>query len=385
MGRGTIMTEFRIPRSRAHLTHRTMRDELFRALESVLFEPHQFNNVGLKPLEHQFAQYVHRAYAYGVNSGTAGLFLALQACRIGPGDEVITVGNSDISTTAVISHSGATPVLCDVLETDHTIDPNQVEALITSHTKAILPVDLYGYPANIKALRPIADQHGLKIIEDATLATGAWDYGRPAGAFADLAVFSFGAHKPLGSVGNGGMVVTDDSTLAEQLFIVRSYGRAPGNLPGEAMFMDHVLEGYNLPLDPLEAAVVAVKLPFLDQWTQRRGEIAALYARGLADLVIGLPVFRPDSQPTFYSYVVRIPNRDDTYTAMRKRGIEVGLHYVPPVYRQTAYQAGQLKNATNLPITDRLAAELLGLPIAPELRDQEVEFVIETLNEILAR
>jgi dTDP-4-amino-4,6-dideoxygalactose transaminase len=140
-----------------------------------------------------------------------------------------------------------------------------------------------------------------------------------------------------------------------------------------------------LPLDPLEAAVVAVKLPFLDQWTQRRSEIAALYAQGLADLVIGLPVFRPDSQPTFYSYVVRIPNRDDSYTAMRKRGIEVGLHYVPPVYGQTAYQAGQLKNANNLPITDRLAAELLGLPIAPELRDEEVEFVIESLKEILAR
>lgn len=380
-----MMTEFQIPRSRAYLTHRTMQEELFQALEPILFEPHQFNNLGLKPLEEQFAQYIQRSYAYGVNSGTAGLFLALQAYQVGPGDEVITVGNSDISTTAVISHSGATPVLCDILETDHTIDPNQVESLITARTKAILPVDLYGHPADVKSLRAIADRHGLKIVEDATLSTGAWDYGRPAGAFADVAVYSFGAHKPLGSVGNGGIVVTDDPALAERLFIVRSYGRTPGNLPGEAMFMDHALEGYNLPLDLLQAAVVLVKLPFLDEWTQRRGEIAALYAQGLADSVIGLPVFRPDSRPTFYSYVVRIPNRDFIYTTLRERGIEAGLHYVPPVYRQTVYQGGQLKNTVNLPVTDRLAAELLGLPIAPELSDEEVNFVIETLKELLTR
>jgi dTDP-4-amino-4,6-dideoxygalactose transaminase len=181
------------------------------------------------------------------------------------------------------------------------------------------------------------------------------------------------------------MVVTDDPALAERLFLFRSYGRAPGNLPGAAMFMDHSVEGYNLPLDPLEAAVVSVKLPFLEKWTQRRREIATRYAQGLAEAVIGPPVFRPDSQPTFYSYVIRIPNRDFIYTALRERGIEAGLHYVPPVYRQTAYRGGQLKNAANLPITDRLATELLGLPIPPELRDEEVQFVVETLKELLAK
>lgn len=362
-----------------------MREQLFEALTPILFEPHQLDNVGLQALENKFAQFVQCSHAYGVNSGTAGLFLALQACQVGLGDEVITVGNSDISTTAVISHSGATPILCDVMESDHTINPNQVEALITTRTKAILPVDLYGHPADVKALRSIADRHGLKIIEDATLASGAWDYGRPIGAFADLAVFSFGAHKPLGSVGNGGIVVTNNPALAEKLFMVRSYGRTRGNLLGKAMFMDHTLEGYNLPLDPLQAAVVLVKLPFLNAWTQRRREIAALYAQGLAGSVIGLPNFRPASQPTYYSYVIRIPYRDNIYTALRERGIEAGMHYVPPIYQQTVYEDKQLKNAANLPVTNRLAMELLGLPIAPELTNEEINFVIEILNELLTK
>ena len=225
---------FRVPRSRANDTHQSMRDEIIAAIEPILFGDYRLSYDIRAKLEKAFATEVNARYAVAVHSGTIGLFLALRACNIGPGDEVITVANSDISTTGAISQCGATPVLCDVLEDDYTIDPALVEALITRKTRAILPVDLHGHPANIKALRPIADQHRLKIIEDAALATGAHDHGAPVGAFADATMFSFAPFKPLGSAGNGAMVVTDDETVHTQLRLLASYGHAPTLNPSPA-------------------------------------------------------------------------------------------------------------------------------------------------------
>jgi dTDP-4-amino-4,6-dideoxygalactose transaminase len=376
------MSEFRIPRSRAAQTHRALREQIFAALEPVLFQPHQLDNVALRPLESRFAEFVQRRFAYGVNSGTAALFLALKACGVGPDQEVITVGNSDIATTAAISHCGALPVLCDVRAEDYTLDPELVEARITPRTVALLPVDLYGYPADVKRLREIADRHGLKIVEDATLATGACDYGRPIGAFADVAVYSVNASKPLAATGNGGLVVTDDPELAAQVRMLRSYGRGLHSPPGSAMFGEHVAEGYNLPLDPLQAAIVMVKLPLLPQMTERRQQIARLYHEGLAGAGVETPLFRAESEPTFYLYVIRVADRDRIYTEMRRRGIEVGLHYSPPVHRQVVYRNHPLARSS-LPVTERLANELLGLPIAAELEDGEVAEVIETVKELI--
>jgi dTDP-4-amino-4,6-dideoxygalactose transaminase len=381
------VTTMQVPRSRAHLFHAAIREALLTALEPILFEPHQLDNAALRPLEEQFARWVGgpafgHPFAYAVNSGTAGLFLALRACRIGPGQEVITVGNSDISTTAAISHCGAIPVLCDVSATDHTMDVDQVEALITPRTAALLPVDMYGHPADVKRLRTIADRHGLKIIEDATLATGACDYGQPVGAFSDVAVFSFGAHKPLGSTGNGGIAVTKDPEIAQRLRLLRSYGRALDSLPGQSMFGNHAEEGYNLPMDLLQAAIVSVKLPYIPEWTARRRAIAQQYAAGLCDPRIQHPVFRSGSEPTFYSYVVRVPNRDALYHTLRGQGIEVALHYVPPVHCQLVYRDHPLAQSS-LPVTDRLAGELLGLPIDPALEDAEVGYIIHALMHAL--
>ena len=373
---------FRVPRSRAHLVHQVLQDLLLRRIASVLCQPHRLDNVSLRPLEARFAQMMQRAYAYGVNSGTAGLFLALRACGIGPGDEVITVGNSDISTTGAISHCGATPVLCDILETDYTMDNAKVEMLITERTAALLPVDLYGHTADVKSLREIADRYSLSIVEDAALATGACDYGEPVGQFAHVTVFSFGAYKPLGSVGNGGMVVTDDEAIAERLQLLRGYGRPPTNGLNESMYMDHLLEGYNLPLDPLEAVVVSTKLTFLVEWTERRREVATLYAEGLGDLEVGLPSFRSRSEPTFYTYVIQVQDRDAVYRMLRDRDIEVALYYLPPVHRQRAYVGHEL-GRSRLPVTDKVAERLLCLPVTPELRDSEVLYVVDALREVL--
>jgi dTDP-4-amino-4,6-dideoxygalactose transaminase len=317
-----------------------------------------------------------------VHSGTVGLFLALRACGVGPADEVITVGNSDISTTAAISNCGARPVLCDVLETDYTIDPARVEPLITERTVAILPVDLYGHPADVKSLRQIADQHGLKIIEDAALATGACDYGYPVGAFADVTVFSFATFKPLGCVGNGGMLTTNDEQLARRIRLLCGYGHTPdrqADTPGHQM---HVAEGYNMPLDPLQAALLTVKLPHLKEWTEKRRAIAMAYAEGLQDSGAILPGFRPESLPTFRSYTIRVKDQQAVYQAMRRAGVEVVLHYVPPIYRQPVY-SDKLIGADRLPVTDQLGREIISLPVTVELDEDDIRFVVNTLRDIL--
>lgn len=373
---------FRVPRSRVADTHRAMRAQILPTLEPVLFGPLFQARQVCCALEHDFAVVVQQSFACAVHSGTVGLFLALRACSVGPGNEVITVGNSDISTTAAISHCGATPVLCDVLETDYTIDPARVESLITKRTAAILPVDLYGHPADVKTLREIAERHGLKIVEDAALATGARDYGQSVGAFADVTVFSFAPFKPLGCVGNGAMLTTSNKQIARRIRLLCSYGHAintQADMPGHQM---HVAEGYNVPLDPLQAALLTVKLPHLRDWTRKRRDLVAAYAEGLRDSRVVLPVFRSESSPTFRSYTVRVKDQQMIYQALRRAGVEVVLHYVPPIYRQPVY-GGSLPGSDCLPVTDQLAQEIICLPVTVELDEDDIRFVVSLLRDLL--
>jgi len=373
---------FRVPRSRVYQTHRAMRAEILEALNPILFDPAPRSEQVRGVLERRFAESVQQHFACAVHSGTVGLFLALQACGVGPGDEVVTVGNSDISTTAAISHCGATPVLCDILESDYTINPDLVEPLITERTAAILPVDLYGHPADVKSLREIANAHGLVIVEDAALATGAWDYGQPVGAFADVTVFSFAPFKPLGCVGDGGIVTTDDEDIARQLRLLCGYGHIPevqSEIPGHQM---HVAEGYNVSLDPLEAALVMVKLPHLPEWTEKRRAIARAYEEGLRGLDVGLPTFRPESAPTFRSYTIQVKDQQAIYQGLRYAGVEAVLHYVPPVYRHPVYTEG-LPGSENLPVTERRTRELVCLPVTVELREEEVRYVVRALHDLM--
>ena len=396
--------QFRIPRSRANETHQGMRAEIIAALEPILFGDYRQSYAIRAKLEKAFAIEAGARHAVAVHSGTIGLFLALRACDIGPGDEVITVANSDISTTGAISQCGATPVLCDVLESDYTIDPPLIEALITPRARAILPVDLHGHPADAKAIRPIADRHGLKIIEDAALATGAQDHGQPVGAFADVTMFSFAPFKPLGSAGNGAMVVTDDDAIHDKLRLLASYGYNPAPIPrplppergkaGEspslfmggfrvgAGYQDYIAEGYNVPLDGLQAALVLLKLPCLGEWTAKRRAIAAALEKGLAGTAARTPRFRPESAPTFRSYAIRVDCQDKLHSALRDAGIEAVIHYAPPIHRYTVYSGG-LPGADNLPVTDMLARQYVNLPVTPELTTNEVNYMIETTNELL--
>jgi dTDP-4-amino-4,6-dideoxygalactose transaminase len=374
-------THFRVPRSRAMQTHQAMREEILQALEPLLFGSIQDGYEMRHELECSFAKTMQHSYAVAVHSGTIGLFLALRACHVGAGDAVITVGNSDISTTAAICHCGAIPVLCDVLETDYTINPQLVERLVTPRTRAIMPVDLYGHPANVAQLRPLADHFGIKIVEDAALATGAYDHGRPVGAYADVTVFSFAPFKPLGCVCNGAMIVTNDPDLAAQLRLLTHYGHAAteaGILPGNQHYVE---QGFNVPLDSLQAALLAVKLPHLAEFTARRQAIAQAYHAGLQNTPVRLPTFRPESGPTFRAYTIRVNQQQEIYQRLRAAGIEVVLHYTPPIYRHPVYR-GRLPHSDELPVTDRLASELLCLPVTPELTEEDIEYVVSLLQNL---
>ena len=375
---------FRIQRSRAFLAHQQLREEILAALEPMLFSANDSSYRARKDFEEAFAAEVEQTWATGVHTGTTGLFLALRACGVGPGDEVITVANSDISTTAAISNCGATPVLCDVRASDYNINPDLVEALITERTRALLPVDMHGHPADVKRLREIADRHGLMIIEDACLATGARDHGRSVGVWADAAVFSFAPYKPFGGAGSGAGVATSNPQVHEKLRLLNGYGygRSAGQaeeIPGRQYFID---EGYNLALDGLQAALLAVKLPYLSEWTRQRREIVEWYREGLAGTSAVLPTFRPESEPTFRSFTICVEQQQACFHGLRAAGVEAALHYTPPVHYHEVYRNG-LPNADCLPVTEQLAERLLTLPVTPGLTRADVDHVTRELRALL--
>ncbi len=397
---------FRVPRSRANKTHQMLRDEIMAALEPILFDDYRNSYAIRAELEAAFAAEMRKRHAVAAHSGTIALLLALRACGIGPGDQVITVGNSDISTTGAISQCGAIPVLCDVARSDYTIDVDLVEDLITGKTRAILPVDLHGHPANVRALRPLADRHDLKIVEDAALASGACDHGAPVGAFADVAMFSFAPFKPLGSAGNGAMLVTSDDSLADQLRLLVSYGHAPTLSPSPKMregldtpslfmgegaggwgslppgYQNYIAEGYNVPLDGLQAALLLVKLPYLGEWTRQRRDIVSRLEAGLADTSAILPRFRAESRPTFRSYAIAVDRQGELHQGLRAAGIEAVIHYAPPIYEYDVY-AGMFPERGSLTTTERLARQIVNLPVTPELTSDDVDYMIEVTRKLL--
>jgi len=377
------MKEYKIPRSLVHLTHKTMRDEIMEKFESVLLSEYSLGaHLAGEQLEKEFLKYIGHEYVTGVHSATMGMLIGLRACGVKKGDEVITVGNSDISTTAAIHSIGAVSVLCDIKFEDYTIDPSTVEALITDRTSAILPVDMYGHPADVKKLRLIADKYNLSIVQDAALALGGSDYDLPVGSYADIVVFSFAPLKPMGCLGNGGMVATSSPDLHQAVKLLTGYGHAGGFEGMKIGHQDHIDEGYNVPIDPFQAALVSVKLHKLDEWTKRRREIVDLYSKHLQGHDLHLPTFRADSEPTYRCYTVCVGDQSRILKALREEGVEAVLHYVPPVYKQSVYKDTSLSEA-NLPMTDKVTDSLLCLPVSPELSDEQVMDVIAIFNKIM--
>lgn len=320
----------------------------------------------LEEFEHDFARYCGTQDGIGISSGTAALQLALAAMGVGPGDEVITQANTYVATAFAISYLGATPVFVDADPVHSNMDVGRIEARITPRTKAILPVHLYGHPVDMDPLLDIARRHGLQVLEDASHAHGAMYKGRRIGSLGDAAAFSFYPSKVLGAYGDAGAIVTNDARLAKKVRLLRYMGQ---EVKGT-----HLVIGYQERLDPMQAAVLQVKLRHLDGWIEKRRAIARRYGELLDDLPVRLPPEAPDCRHVYYVYTLHAPRRDELAAFLQARGIATQQIYHTPVPLQPCY-AHLGYTAADIPVAARLAGELINLPMFPELRDDEGERV----------
>jgi dTDP-3-amino-3,4,6-trideoxy-alpha-D-glucose transaminase len=328
-----------------------------------------------RAFEEEFAAFCGVGHAVGVASGTDALQLALVALGVGAGDEVITVANAGVPGTVAILQAGARPVFVEVDEHSFNLDPATLEAAITAHTKAIMPVHLYGRMAEMAPILAIAERYNLPVVEDCAQAHGATYHGQVAGSIGACGCFSFYPTKNLGALGDGGMVVTDDATLAERLRRLRQYG-------WERKYYSSEPDGANSRLDELQAALLRVKLQHLPEWNARRRQIAEIYDDLLVGADLTLPTAAADGEHVYHLYVVRSHERDHLQAALRERGIGTDIHYPLPAHRQPIYAA--FEPAGGLPTTERLAEEVLSLPIYPELTDAEVRTVATAIRETLS-
>ena len=324
--------------------------------------------------EREFAAYCGTAHAVGVDSGFSALELILRAFDIGPGDEVITTANTFYSTVRAIEATGATPVLIDADPALRVMDPRLIEAALTTRTRALLPVHLYGHPVDMDAVNEIAHAHGLFVFEDACQAHGAWHRGRRAGSLGDAAAFSFYPSKNLGAAGDAGIVVTDRPDIAERVRRSRSLGSA---VKGE-----HHAGGFNRRLDTLQAAVLRVKLPHLDVANEKRRVLASQYRAVLGDLGLGLPRTADWGDHVYHLFVIETPDRDRLAHELADRGIATGVHYPVPIHLQPAF-ASLGHGLGDFPVAEHLSRRILSLPMHPHMTHDDVEFVGDAVRASL--
>jgi dTDP-4-amino-4,6-dideoxygalactose transaminase len=321
--------------------------------------------------EREFAEYVGATHCVGVGNGLEALRLVLRAWDIGPGAEVIVPSNTYIATALAASEVGATPVFVEPDPSTHNLDPERLEAAITPRTRAIIPVHLYGLPADMEPINAIAAKRGIKVLEDAAQAHGARCKGRKAGGLADAAGWSFYPSKNLGALGDAGAVTTDDDALADKIRVLRNYG--------SRVRYHNEVAGVNSRLDELQAAILRVKLRKLDEWNARRRQAAETYHRGLRGADLVLPVEPGGMRSCWHLYVVRVAQRERVVKALADAEIVTLVHYPVPPYRSRAYATLGIP-AGSFPIADRLADEVLSLPLGPHLGRQQVDQVIATLT-----
>lgn len=350
----------------------SLRFEIDKAIRTVLESGEFERGDELWAFEEEAAEYCDAAHAVGVGSGEAALFLALKAIGVGPGDEVVTAPNTDISTAAAISHTGARLVFADIEEDTFCLDPDAVAAALTPRTKAILPIHLYGLPADLGRLLPLAVEHGLALIEDAALAWGAKLDGRRVGALGTAGCFSFAPHKILGAYGDGGLVTTNDPELARSVRLLGGYGEpSKESMEGPDGTLTLLAEGYHSHLDLLQAAVLRVKLRHVDSWIAARQRLARVYDDAFAGTAVKTTTVPAGSSHVYRNYVVRVPQRDRVRELLGEQGVETMLAYVPPLHLQPVYEALWL-GPGSFPVTERVGNELLCLPLYPELSEELV-------------
>ncbi len=346
-----------------YLSHK---NEIDAAIARVLDSGRYILGQEVTAFENEFAAYINVRFGIGVGSGTEALHLALRACGIKEGDEVITVSHTAVATVAAIELCGATPVLVDIDLNTYTINPNQIESAITKRTKAVIPVHLYGHPADMESIIRIAKRYNLRVIEDCAQCHGAIYKDRKTGSWGDIAAFSFYPTKNIGAIGDGGIIVTNDPELAERGKLLREYGWRQRYVSDFA--------GLNSRLDELQAAILRVKLRYLDEENRKRQSLAAIYDQMLSSTSLTLPTCPSNATHVYHQYVVRLDRRNSLREFLQEKGIGTLIHYPVPIHQQPAYQ-GRLRCIGSIANTEGIVKEILSLPMYPELALDEVQRV----------
>ncbi len=361
-----------IPLNDLKAEYASIQPEMDAAIQRVISNTSFILGKEVAEFEKNFAAFCQASHCVGVDSGTAALHLALLILGIQPGDEVVTTTHTFIATAEVISVIGARPVFVDIDPRTYNLDPQQLERAITPRTRAIIPVHLYGQPAEMDAILDIARRHNLPVIEDAAQAHGAEYRGRRAGTMGDIACFSFYPGKNLGAYGDGGALVTNNAEYAARAKMLRDHGRTDKYA--------HQIVGYGYRLDALQAAILGAKLPHLDAWNARRREVAARYDQLLKDADVVTPYVPPDISPVFHVYCIRHKNRDALRAHLKECGVDTGIHYpiplhLQPVYQSLGYKAGDFPNA------EKAANEILSLPIYPAMTEAQIHQIVDAIKE----
>lgn len=360
----------RIPLVDLRAQYQGIKEQVLAGVADVLEGMNLLLGPNVAAFETEFAAYCQARYAVGVANGTDALYLALRACGIRAGDEVITVSHSFLATAEAIVNVGATPVLVDIDPDTYTLDPSKLKAAIGPKTRAIIPVHLYGQMADMDPIMDIAEQHGLVVIEDACQAHGATYKGHRAGSIGDAAAFSFYMGKNLGAYGDAGAVTTNSRTVAESLRVLRDHGSRSK--------YEHDLMGVNSRLDELQALVLRIKLPHLDQWNRLRRQHAETYDEFLDGSGIVVPTTSADREHVFHLYVIQTEDRDRLRETLSALGISTGIHYPIPIHQQVAAK-GLGRVSGKLRVTERLAPRLLSLPMYPELESHQLDRIASSL------
>jgi dTDP-4-amino-4,6-dideoxygalactose transaminase len=353
--------------------YNSIKNELDKKILDVVSSGRFILGPEVENFEKEFASYCGVKHAAGVGSGNDALLLTMQALGVGGGDEVITVPNTFISTVDSIVRCGAKPVFVDIDPATYNINVEKIESKITDKTKAILVVHLYGQPADMDVIKEIASKHNLLVIEDACQAHGAEYKGRRAGSFGDAACFSFYPSKNLGAYGDGGAVVSNNSDMIEKVAKLRNYG-------GKEKYV-HEFVGCNSRLDELQAAVLRIKLKYLDNWIKQRRNHAKKYVELLRNSdVVMLPIEMQNAKHAYYLFVIRHAKRDELKTFLEKNGIGTGIHYPIPIHMQPSYAYLKIRGGS-FPVTENHAKEILSLPMFAELTNEEISYIAEKIMQ----
>ncbi|HEX5489722.1 MAG TPA: DegT/DnrJ/EryC1/StrS family aminotransferase [Candidatus Udaeobacter sp.] len=350
-----------------------LRSEVLSALEDVCESTSFAQGKATSEFEAKFAAYCGVDHCVSLNSGTSALHLALRCLDLSPGDEVVTVSMTFIATAWAISYTGATPVFVDIDPVRRTMNPDQLEAAITSRTRAIVPVHLYGMPAEMDRIMAIADRHGIPVIEDAAQAHGAKYKDKPVGHFGQSTCFSFYPGKNLGAYGEGGALITNDESIARRARSLRDHAQTERYLHDEL--------GYNYRMDSFQAAVLAIKLKYLNDWNRARNDCARLYTELLKESSYKLPTHFSDSECVWHCYVIETPERDRVRFGLQELGIQTAVHYPVPIHLQKAYAHLNYRKS-DLPVTEALCERCLSLPIYPELSKEKISRVASALLDL---